>query len=101
MAVEIGKCPVCGVRGKVACKVCNGTGKSVCPICEGKKVVPESWTAFNNPKLKNPPPMIQLRDGRRISGKIESRLGGLVYVRTESGKQEELQAQDIVSPAAK
>ncbi len=101
MAVDIGKCPVCGGRGRVSCKACNGTGKSMCPICEGKKVVPDSWTAFNNPKLKNPPAMIQLKDGRTIFGKIESRLGATVYVRTESGKQEEFQARDIVSPATK
>lgn len=101
VAVNTGKCPVCGGRGKVACKACSGTARLVCPICEGKKVVPENWTAFNNPKVKNPPTMIQLKDGRTFYGKIESRLGAIVYVRTESGKQEEFQARDIISPVAK
>jgi len=45
--------------------------------------------------------MIQLKDGRTIFGRIESRVGSRVYVRTEAGKQEELLAEDIVSGGAK
>ena len=97
MAVNIGKCTVCGGKGKVQCAACGGTGRAVCPICEGKGVVPETWTAFANPKQKNPPKLIQLKDGRTIYGKVESRVGSRVYVRTEAGKQEELLADDIAS----
>jgi hypothetical protein len=63
----------------------------------GKGFVPETWTAFSNPKQKNPPNLIQLKDGRKIYAKIETRIGSRVYIRTESGKQEELLADDIVS----
>jgi Archaea-specific RecJ-like exonuclease, contains DnaJ-type Zn finger domain len=97
MAVNIGKCTVCAGRGKVKCAVCDGTGRVACPICEGKGFVPETWTAFSNPKQKNPPNLIQLKDGRKIYAKIETRIGSRVYIRTESGKQEELLADDIVS----
>jgi hypothetical protein len=97
MAVNIGKCTVCGGKGKVKCSVCDGTGRVACPICEGKGFVPETWTAFSNPKQKNPPNLIQLKDGRKIYAKIETRIGSRVYIRTESGKQEELLADDIVS----
>jgi hypothetical protein len=97
MAVNIGKCTVCGGKTRVKCSVCGGTGQVACPICEGKGSVPESWTAFNNPKQKNPPASIQLKDGRTIYAKIETRIGSRVYIRTESGKQEELLADDIVS----
>jgi hypothetical protein len=97
MAVNIGKCSVCGGTAKVKCSVCGGTGRVTCPICEGKGFVPDAWTAFNNPKQKNPPSSIQLKDGRTLYAKIESRIGSIVYIRTESGKQEELLASDIVS----
>ena len=95
-AVNIGNCKICGGTGKVKCSVCSGTGEVVCSICDGKKIVPEAWTAFNNPKLKNPPKKIQLKNGRIIIGKIESQLGSTIYVRTEAGKQEEIRAEDIV-----
>jgi hypothetical protein len=97
MAVNIGKCTVCGGKAKVKCAACGGTGRLACPICEGKKFVPETWTAFNNPKQKNPPKAIQLKDGRTIYAKIESRVGSRIYIRTEAGKQEELLADDIVA----
>jgi hypothetical protein len=100
MAVNIGKCTVCGGTAKVKCSECGGTGQLVCRICEGKHFVPESWTAFNNPKQKNPPNLIQLKNGRKIYAKIETRIGSRVYVRTEAGKQEELLADDIVSAGA-
>jgi hypothetical protein len=38
-----------------------------------------------------------LKNGRKIYAKIETRIGSRVYIRTESGKQEELLADDIVS----
>lgn len=100
MAVDIGKCTVCGGKGTVKCAACGGTGRLTCQICEGKGSVPETWTAFNNPKQKNPPKMIQLKDGRTIYGKVESRVGPRVFVRSEAGKQEELVADEIVSTVA-
>jgi hypothetical protein len=97
MAVNIGKCPVCGGTAKVKCTECDGKGQLICRICDGKRFVPEAWTAFNNPKQKNPPNLIQMKDGRKIYAKIETRIGSRVYVRTEAGKQEELLADDIVT----
>jgi hypothetical protein len=97
MAVNLGKCSVCGGTTKAKCTVCGGTGRVTCTICDGKGMVPETWTAFNNPKQKHPPSSIQLKGGRTIYAKIESRIGSKVYFRTESGKQEELLADDIVS----
>jgi len=66
-------------------------------MCDGKGVVPASWSAFSNPKVKNQPKSIRLKDGRTIIGKVESRFGSTVYVRTPDGKQIELQAENIVS----
>lgn len=94
--VNIGKCKVCGGTGKVRCPVCFGGGKVLCQTCEGKKFVPDSWTAFNNPRLKNPPGTIRLRDGRTIFGKIEVRMGSRLTIRTADGSTIELNASEIV-----
>ena len=102
--VDIGKCKICGGTGHVKCSVCNGTGKVTCPICEGKKVVPESWTAFDNPKLKNRPTRFKLKDGSVIVGRRRMSIGDIVTIRTETGDVNVV-AKDIVSeeksPAAK
>src|SRR5262245_54460907 len=74
-AVNVGRCKICGGKARVQCSICGGTGKVVCPICEGRKVVPGNWTAFNNPKQKNPPVTLALKDGRTVVGKIEGRIG--------------------------
>jgi uncharacterized Zn finger protein (UPF0148 family) len=94
--VNVGKCKTCGGAARVKCSTCAGTGEVGCSICDGQKVVPETWTAFNNPKQKNQPKMIRLKDGRTIYGKIQSTMGSTIYVKTESG-QEVLQASDILS----
>ena len=82
-------------QGEVRCL--RRHGPAGLPDLRGKGFVPETWTAFSNPKQKNPPNLIQLKDGRKIFAKIETRIGSRVYIRTESGKQEELLADDIVS----
>jgi len=99
-AVNVGKCKVCAGAGKIKCGVCNGTGLVVCPTCGGKKVVSSSWTAFNNPKLKNPPKTIRFKDGRTLVGKIEMRLGSKVFLRTEDGKQLEVEAAELAPESA-
>ena len=96
--VDTGKCKVCGGTGKVKCTACNGTGKLLCPICRGQKFIPEQWTAFNNPRQKNPPKTIRLKDGTTIFGKVEAQVGSTIYVRTEDGKQVSVNAADIATP---
>jgi hypothetical protein len=94
--VNIGKCKICGGSGHVKCSVCNGTGKVVCPICDGKKVVPDSWTAFDNPRLKDRPTHFKLKDGRVIIGRVKMTLGTTLTIRTETGSVD-IETSDIVS----
>jgi len=102
--VNIGNCPVCGGTGKVKCPVCKGTGEAVCSVCEGKKVVPESWTAFDNPRMKSRPSQFKLKDGRTIFGRAAMVMGSHITIRTETGDVE-VESADIVSevksPAAR
>src|ERR1017187_5084649 len=39
VAVNVGKCRVCGGTSKVTCSVCRGTGRQTCPVCNGTKFV--------------------------------------------------------------
>ena len=48
-------CEIWNGKGTITCPLCKGKGSLVCPICNGRKAVPESWTAFDNPKMKNRP----------------------------------------------
>ena len=96
--VDTGKCKVCGGTGKIKCTACNGTGKLLCPVCEGKKFVPEQWTAFNNPKLPNPPKTFHLKNGTTVFGKLEGQVGSTLYIRTEDGKQVTLESNDLAAP---
>jgi len=94
--VNVGQCPTCKGSTKVQCKTCNGTGQIICPICDGKKTVPASWSAFDNPKMKDRPTRFTLKDGRVIVGRKSSSLGSTVSIKTEKGT-ESVQASDIVS----
>src|SRR5690242_6455429 len=71
--------------------------KAVCNLGGGKKVIPDSWTEFDNPTQKVKPTAIQLTDGRSLVGRIQMRLGSKIYVRTEDGKQVELNTSEIAS----
>lgn len=94
--VNIGKCSVCGGTTKMKCTTCKGTGQAGCPICEGKKVVPQSWTAFDNPKLKNRPTHFKLKDGRVLVGRKIMVLGTTATIKTEKDNVT-VQTTDIVS----
>jgi hypothetical protein len=94
--VNQGKCPTCGGTTKVKCATCKGTGIVTCTLSDGKKVVPESWSSFDNPKLKSRPTRFTLKDGRVILGRKTMVLGGSVTIKTEKG-DETVQASDIVS----
>lgn len=94
--VDIGKCTVCGGTGHVQCKTCKGTREAVCNICEGKKMIPASWSAFDNPTLKNRPSIYHLKDGRAVVGKSMAVTGSSTWINTENGKME-LKTSDIVS----
>ena len=100
--VNVGNCKICGGTSRVKCPVCKGTGEVVCTLCEGKKVVPESWTAFDNPKMKTRPSHFKLKDGRAFVGRRSMVLGNQITIRTETGSVT-VEAADIVSeetPAA-
>jgi hypothetical protein len=94
--VNVGKCPTCGGSTKVQCSACKGSGQITCPICDGKKTVPQSWSAFDNPKLKNRPSRFTLKDGRVIVGRKTAMLGSSVSIKTEK-ETVTVQASDVVS----
>jgi RecJ-like exonuclease len=79
---DIGRCPICGGTGRVKCPLCDGTGEVVCPICGGKKVVPESWTAMDNPTVKTRPSKFTLKDGRVLVGRKLIIMGDQVTIHT-------------------
>ncbi|MDB6122521.1 MAG: hypothetical protein JWQ71_1514 [Pedosphaera sp.] len=94
--VNIGACKVCGGTTKVQCTTCKGSGKAACNICDGKKMVPESWSSFDNPKMKNRPNLIHMKDGKTIVGKIVMSGGAKTRIKTEQGDVE-VPAEDVVS----
>jgi hypothetical protein len=89
-------CNVCGGSTTVECKACGGKGTIACPTCAGKKVVPESWTAFDHPKLKNRPSRFRLKDGSVLIGRTVTVFGTTATIRTEQGDVKIEQA-DIVA----
>lgn len=94
--VDTGLCPICHGKGKIECPKCHGTGEIPCTVCDGKKVVPESWTAFDNPKLKNRPDHIALKDGRVLLGKKVFVFGNHTTFQTTNGTVE-VNNSDIVA----
>src|SRR5215469_10763949 len=101
--VDTGPCPICHGTGKIECPKCKGTGEIACTVCDGKGVVPESWTTFDNPKLKNRPDHITLKDGRVLFGKKVFVFGNHTTIQTMTGNVE-VNTSDIVSeskPAGK
>ena len=94
--VDTGPCPICQGKGKIECPKCKGTGEITCTLCDGKKVVPDSWTTFDNPKLKNRPDHISLKDGRVLFGKKVFVFGTRTTIQTTNGNVE-VNTSDIVS----
>jgi hypothetical protein len=92
------KCKVCGGTTTVTCPHCKGKGTLGCTLCDGKKAIPESWTAFDHPKMKNRPKKFSLKDGRTLIGRDVMISGDDVTIRTESGdvrvKQSDIASQE-------
>lgn len=88
-------CNVCGGSTTINCKACGGKGTITCPTCEAKKLVPESWTGFDNPKMKNRPSRFRLKDGRELVGHKTTVLGTSVTIRTEKGDEKIDQSQIV------
>jgi hypothetical protein len=107
VAVNIGKCKVCGGTGKVKCDVCKGTGKQTCPVCNGKKFIPVAWTPTNNPWFNSQPDLIRLRDGRVVLGRVAVAIGEERTIITRDKQTLHVKAHDILpkagtnAPAAK
>ncbi|TAL06535.1 MAG: hypothetical protein EPO07_01735 [Verrucomicrobia bacterium] len=95
-AVNIGKCKICGGSSQVSCKTCGGRGLVKCPICDGKTYVPEDWTAFDNPRLKDRPSRFKLKDGRELIGRKISAIGSSLRIRTATNEVG-LDASEIAS----
>jgi hypothetical protein len=89
-------CTVCGGNTTVECKICDGKGTINCTFCDGKKMVPETWTAFDNPKLKDRPSRFRLKDGRVLVGRTTTILGTTTTIRTEKGDVK-VEQSDIVA----
>jgi hypothetical protein len=94
--VNIGTCKTCNGTTRVKCGTCKGTGESICSICDGKKIVPASWTEFDNPKMKDRPKEIRFKDGRVIRGKILSVLGDTTVIKKADGERIEVKNAEVV-----
>jgi hypothetical protein len=57
--------------------------------------VPESWTAFDNPKMKSRPSHFKLKNGTVLVGRKVMAVGSSVTLRTEKGDVK-VEAADIV-----
>lgn|GEM_PF-3020404 len=84
-ATIVETCPMCKGKAKLTCGTCNGASQMICNICTGTGVVPESWTAFDNPKLKTRPVHFKLRDGTEVIGRKVVESTNSITVRTEKG----------------
>ena len=93
------QCTTCGGTAMVGCAKCKGRMLTTCEICAGKKVVPESWSAFDHPKLKNRPQKFTMKDGRVIIARKTMISGKTVTLRTATG-EEKVSSDDIVSEAS-
>lgn len=93
---EMQTCPVCKGTAKATCSVCKGKSFVTCPICDGKGIIPESWSAFDNPKMKNRPSRFTLKDGRVLIGRTRVIVGSSVTIRTEKGDVQ-LEKADILA----
>lgn len=100
-AVDIGPCPVCHGETKTPCKICAGTGRQKCLVCGGEKFVPEAWSATDNPWFNAQPDLLRLKDGRKLLGKVVSRIDNDLTIRTREGKSLNLKFSDLVLQAAK
>lgn len=67
--VNTGPCKACGGTMRIQCANCKGTGQAKCSICDGQKEVPEAWSTFDHPRMKNRPSLFTLKDGRTFVGK--------------------------------
>ena len=107
VAVNIGKCKVCGGTTKVTCSVCKGTGRQICPVCNGTKFVPVAWTLTDNPWFNSQPDLIRLKDGRVVLGRVAVAIGEERTIITRDKQTLHVKASDILpkadtnSPAAK
>ena len=96
VAVDIGKCKICGGTGKVKCNVCQGTGTVTCPVCNGKKFIPVAWTPTDNPYFNRQPDLIRLADGRAVLGRVAIRLGDDITIITRDKKVLHVKPSDIL-----
>jgi hypothetical protein len=99
-AVLMGKCEQCGGTTRANCSVCKGQGRQTCEICAGKQVIPQAWTATDNPWLNGQPDLIRLKDGRVLLGKPASNSGSKQLIRTRDGKFVSVEMSDILPKGA-
>lgn len=112
---NIGKCSVCGGKGKVPCQVCHGTGRVVCAVCGGKKYLRASLVTTPAPALpprytakavataapvRSASAAIKLKDGTTLRGRIVVTDTDAVWVRKEDGQTVQIPLKDIVSPVS-
>jgi hypothetical protein len=96
VAVNIGKCKVCGGTTKVTCSACKGTGKQTCEICNEKKFIPVAWTRTDNPWFNSQPDLIRLKDGQVILGRVALSSGEDRMIVTRDKKVIHVNASDIL-----
>jgi hypothetical protein len=105
---NIGKCPTCGGKAKVACKVCKGAATITCSACHGNKVVLARSPAVSQ-VIAAPQPTpsrnyethvrletIRLRGGRTITGRVTISDPEVSWIRTNDGKIIEVPTKRII-----
>lgn len=96
VAVNTGQCKVCSGTTRVTCPACKGQGRQACEICAGKKFVPVTWSATDNPWFNRQPDLIRLKDGQVILGRVAATTGEEKTIVTRDKKVVHVKASDIL-----
>jgi hypothetical protein len=99
VAVNTGKCKICGGSTRVTCSACKGTGTQTCPICDGKKFIPVAWTITDNPFFNRQPDVIRLADGRVLLGRVAATVGDDATIVTRDKKILHVKTSDLLPKA--
>ena len=97
VAVNTGRCKICGGKTTVKCPSCKGEGKQPCEVCSGKKFVPIAWTPTDNLWFNSQPDVIRLKDGRAILGRVAGFSGDDRTIVTRDNKVLHVKASEILA----
>lgn len=93
-----GKCQACKGATRIPCTTCNGK-PITCPTCNGqKKITKEDLEKYQKAKadeLAKEYPVILLKDGTKINGKIKAKSPEKIIVLLPDGKKREILTADL------